>query len=267
MKRIIPYVFFAALMYLTACNSLEYSPNQITDNNSPRDLNNKNIERLLATPGDDTIRVVLCGDSQRQYSDSEDLVKTVNAMKGVDFVILNGDISDFGLLQEMEWINRIFSKLTVPYIGVLGNHDMEARGQRVFEKMFGKPDYSFVYQGVKFVCHNTNSRQVNFNGSLPDTAWLSTQFKPEAGVNAYVAVAHVPPIGSDFDSLLFDKYVRTINHSPNTLAALYAHTHSRALYYPMDEPIPYLVTNAIENREFELIEIVNGKLSFRTIDY
>lgn len=267
MKRVLGHLALGLSLLCSSCNSLEYSPNQLFDNDSPRDINNTQIKRLLSGPADDTIRFVLCGDSQREYSSSEALVKKVNSMHGIDFVILNGDISDFGLLQEMEWITQIFARLKAPYIGVIGNHDMEARGQQVFRKMFGDEDYSFVYQGVKFICHNTNSRQVFFNGSLPDLNWLRKQFQPEQGISAYVAVAHVPPIGSDFDNTLFDEYVDIINHSPNTLAVLYAHTHSRELYYPLGERIPYLVTNAIENREFELIEIVNGKLSFKTIAY
>lgn len=258
-------ILFAAL--LQACSSIEYSPNQSSDNKSPRELNKKNLARLAEIPGDDTIRIVLTGDSQREYKYSEKLVDAVNKIPGVDFVILAGDISDFGLLQEMEWVHSIFSKLKMPYIGVIGNHDLVANGEEAYEKMFGELNFSFVYQGVKFICHNTNSREDKFSGSVPDLPWLTQQLKPQEGVNAYIPVAHVPPDGIDFDPRLVDDYTRMINRSPNTLAALYAHTHSHDVYYFYGEPIPYLITNAIEHRQFLLIEIVDGALNYKNIEY
>ena len=122
-------LFFSVLsaVLLQACSSIEYSPNQSSDSKSPRDLNKKSLRRLAETPGDDTIRFVLTGDSQREYKYSEKLVDVVNKIPGVDFVFLAGDISDFGLLQEMEWVHSIFSKLKMPYIGVIGNHDLVAK--------------------------------------------------------------------------------------------------------------------------------------------
>ena len=258
---------FTILNLLSACNNIEYSPNQRFDRDSPQNLNAKNLKRLLEAPADDTIRFVLSGDSQREYISSEKFVRTVNGLKGIDFVVLAGDISDFGLLREMEWVNEIFSKLNVPYIGVIGNHDLVANGERVFKRMFGELNFSFVYQGVKFVCHNTNSREVAFNGSVPDMPWLKGQMAPQEGVNAYITVAHVPPENGDFDNALAEEYINVINGSPNTLAALFAHTHSHYIFHPGAGDIPYIVTNALENREFVLVEIINGKLTYENIQY
>jgi len=262
-------LFFSVLSValLQACSSIEYSPNQSSDSKSPRDLNKKSLARLAETPGDDTIRFVLTGDSQREYKYSKKLVDVVNKIPGVDFVFLAGDISDFGLLQEMEWVHSIFSKLKMPYIGVIGNHDLVANGEEAFIKMFGELNFSFVYQGVKFICHNTNSREAKFSGNVPDLPWLAQQLKPQEGVSAYIPVAHVPPDGIDFDPRLLDEYTRMINRSPNTLAALFAHTHSHDVYYFYGDPIPYLITDAIEHRQFLLIEIVNGKLNYKNIEY
>lgn len=265
-RRLLLFSILSALL-LQACSSIEYSPNQSSDNKSPRDLNRKNLERLAQTPGDDTVRFVLTGDSQREYKNSEKLVNAVNKIPGVDFVLLAGDISDFGLLQEMEWVHSIFSKLRMPYIGVIGNHDLVANGEDAFKKMFGPLNFSFVYQGLKFICHNTNSREDKFSGDVPDLPWLTRELQPQAGVTAYIPVGHVPPDGMDFDPRLVEPYTHLVNGSPNTLAALYAHTHSRDVYYFHGDPIPYLITDAIEHRQFLLIEIVNGKLNYKNIEY
>jgi predicted phosphodiesterase len=227
-------------------------------------LNKKNLEKLMLAPADDTIRFVLAGDSQRAYKNAHDFVNVVNRMQGIDFVFLAGDISDFGLLGEMEWIDQIFSKLQKPYIGVIGNHDLVANGQSVYTRMYGPLNFSFTYQGVKFVCHNTNSREVNFSGTVPSMSWIKKEFMPSENVKAYVAVAHVPPFSGDFDRNLEQDYVNTVNASP-TLAALYAHHHSEEIR--QNGSVPYMVTSAIVRRRFLLIEIVNGKLTYESIRY
>lgn len=265
-SRIFLYLIFSA-WFLQGCDSIEYSPNQSFDAESPKDINKKNLQRLAETPGDDTLRFVLTGDSQREYRYSEKLVDTINKIPGVDFVLLDGDISDFGLLQEMEWVHAIFAKLKVPYLGVIGNHDLVANGEAAFKKMYGELNYSFIYQGVKFVCHNTNSRESSFSGNVPDLNWLKNEMAPEAGVDAYISVAHVPPYPGDFDPALVEDYINVVNGSPNTLAALFAHTHTAGVSYFHDQNIPYIVTNAIENREFVLVEIVKGKLTYKNVEY
>ncbi|WP_432710887.1 metallophosphoesterase family protein [Pedobacter sp.] len=256
------------IILFQSCGGFEYSPNQSFSGDTRKDINNKNIKRLQESLGDDRICFVLTGDSQRAYKDAVDLVDVVNKLPQVDFVFLAGDISDFGLSQEMEWVDQIFSKLHVPYFGVIGNHDMVSTGQKSYKRLFGEMDFSFVYQGVKFICHNTNSREVSFSGTIPDLPWLKKQFLPENGVDAYVAVAHIPPGSGDFDPALSDEYVSIVNKSPNTLAALYAHMHTSAVFYPgYQSKIPYIVTDAIQNRKFVLVEIVNGKLKFENVLY
>lgn len=254
-------------LYLSSCNGLEYSPNQAFNADSPKELNKKNLALLQEASKDDTIRFILCGDTQREYSNTDKMVNAINEIHGVDFVFIAGDISDFGLLLEMDLIAQKLNRLKSPYIGVIGNHDMRANGEKIYKTMFGETDFSFVYQGVKFVCHNTCSREVDFDGSLPDLPWLKAQMQPQDGVNAYIAVAHVPPQDGDFDASLSEEYINIVNGSPNTLAGLYAHTHRQYLYFPHDQNIPYIITDATEHRSFILLEIVNGVLNYKTIYY
>ncbi len=256
------------MLLLTSCGGLEYSPNQAFSGDSPTEINRRSVEFLLKEKGDDHIRFILTGDTQRAYSDSEAMVGVINKIPDIDFVVLAGDISDFGLYQEMEWVGQVFSKLNRPYIGVIGNHDLVANGEKTFKRMFGELNFSFVYKGVKFVCHNTNSREYSFNGKIPDLAWLKQEFAPQVGVNAYVGIAHVPPGDGDFDGELADDYVKIINNSPNTLASLYAHQHKSNIFYPgIQQQIPYVVTDPVEKRTFILIEIINGKIKFQNISF
>lgn len=259
------YFFLLISIALLGCNHFEYSPNQTFDRNSFTDVNASNLKKLGDGAQDDTVRFILTGDTQRSRDETVEFYKKVNAMKNIDFVILAGDISEFGVLKEMEWIARSLRHLEVPYISVIGNHDLTSRGRETFEHMFGPLNFSFVYGGIKFICHDTNGREYNFNGKVPDMPWLREQLKPTAGVNNIIAVSHVPPSAEDFDRKLEDEYVHTFNSTPGFIGSLHAHTHSFEVKYPEDAGIPYLVTGNLGAGEFLIVEVVNQKLSFERV--
>lgn len=268
MKRNLILFSIAALVFSLSCGKLEYSPNQKFDKNTPRNLNAINLQKLFATKGDDTIRFVLSGDSQRAYDDLGVFVDKVNATPGIDFVILNGDISDFGLLQEFKWIENHYSKLKAPYLGVIGNHDHSANGVYVYQRMYSEQlDFSFIYKGVKFVCHNTNSREYNFDGTVPDLNYLRNQFQPESGVKGYFAVAHVPPSNADFDKKLFAEYGKILTDNGKVYAVLNAHIDKETIQYPYTSVLPIITTNSLYNRHFLVVEVVNNNFKFYDVKF
>ncbi|MXV52324.1 metallophosphoesterase [Pedobacter sp. HMF7647] len=256
-----------SLFLLSGCDAFEYSPNVAFDNNSPRDINAKNLQKLLTVNNDDTIKIALTGDTQRSYEQTAAFVDKLNSIPNIDFVFLAGDISDFGLLQEMKWVNDYYSKLKVPYFGVIGNHDRVANGKEVFINMYGPVNYSFVFDGVKFVCYDSNGRESNFDGTTPDIEWIQNELKPQAGVNNFVTVCHVPAGDGDFDPTLFVRYGKVLDTTPGLLASLNAHKHKSGVYYPYGDNIPYIITSAIQHREFTIIKIFNGQLNYEFIDY
>ena len=258
---------YLLLLILVGCGEVEFSPNQKFDSDTPTDLNNKNIAKLYSQANDDTIRFVLTGDTQRAYSACKDMVTKINSIKGIDFVILDGDISDFGLYQEMEWINDIYSGIKQPYIGVLGNHDIAANGKDIFRRMYGNENFCFVYDSVKFVCYDSNRREYNYNGSVPDINWLSSETKPQNGVKNYVAISHVPSFSKDFDPKLEKPYADLVTGNKKIMASLHAHINQTEVVYPYNNTTPFIVTNTAAKREFFLIDIVNGKLSYKLFNF
>lgn len=251
-----------------SCGKVEYSPHQKFDSNTPQQLNEKNIKWLQSKVNNDTLRFVLSGDSQREYEDSEEMVNIINRIRGVDFVLLNGDISDFGLYQEMEWMNDIFSKLNVPYITVLGNHDLySGSGKAIYNRMYGPENFSFVYDSIKFVCHDANSREYNFNGKVPDIPWLANELQPQEGVKGYIGASHVPPYDVDFDKNLEQEYTSLLVNSPNFIASLHAHINKTQISTPYGGNIPFIVTKNVKGEEFILIDIIDGKISFQAVPF
>lgn len=260
-KKILPLLLPALLFF--GCNNVEYSPNQSFDRNSPTDLNAKNLAKLAqnTNPPDDTLRFILTGDTQRSYDQARDLINLSNKYAPkIDFVILNGDVSDFGLYQEMEWVTKIYEDLNVPYITVIGNHDLVANGLNAYKHMFGKLNFSFVCKKVKFICFDDNSREYQFNGKVPDLPWLEKELHTDNNVNAIVSVAHIPPSSGDFDQNLKAPFETLLNSYPKVVASLHSHENRDNVEYPIPGGVPFITSNAVTNRVFLYVEIADGKL-------
>lgn len=254
-------------LFLAACDKMEYSPYQKFDRNTPRNINQENIRRLLGSENSRPLRIAFIGDSQRFYDEAADFKDKVNSLDGIDLVILAGDISDFGLKQEMEWIHEIFSQLRPPYLAVVGNHDLVANGEEVYRRMFGETDFSFVFKGVRFVFHNTNGREYRFNGKVPDVRWLEQQCAPAEGVSHIIAVSHVPPYDVDFDPALRESYHQVFKNTGNFLVSLNGHLHSSGDSYPFNDHVRYINSNAVDKRQFLLLELDDTKLTTTTVSY
>lgn len=269
-KLLPPFVFIIST--LISCNELEYSPNQKFDKDSPTNLNAKNLDWLYRkeiTASDDTVRFILTGDTQRSYDQAVDLIAVANYnYPKLDFVLLNGDISDFGLLKEMKTITKIYEQLKVPYITIIGNHDLIANGSAVYQRMFGELNFSFTYKNVKFICHDANSREYLFNGKIPDLDWLNKELKTLNDITGIVGVSHIPPRSLDFDPALKQSYEELLNSTPKFIVSLHSHENTNDVYYPIPGGVPFIVSNAVTNREFLYVEIANGLLiKHETITY
>lgn len=264
MKKKLLYFLVCIIFVITSCNELEYSPNQKFDKDSPRNLNAKNLDRLYSNESladtNDTVRFILTGDTQRSYDQAVDLIAVANKFQKLDFVLLNGDISDFGLLKEMKTITKIYEQLKVPYITIIGNHDLIANGSAVYQRMFGELNFSFVYKNVKFICHDANSREYKFNGKIPDLDWLGKELQTPNDVTGIVGVSHIPPRSADFDPSLKLSYENLLNSTPKFIVSLHSHENTNDIYYPLPGGVPFIVSNAVTNRQFLYVEIANGQL-------
>ncbi len=264
-------LIFAALslLFITSCDRIEYSPNQKFDKNSPTDLNAKNLEKLqAANPSDDTLRFILTGDTQRAYDQAKALVNVANSYPKLDFVLLNGDISDFGLLREMKLVSQIYDGLKAPYITIIGNHDLIANGMAVYQRMFGNLNFSFTYKDTKFICHDTNSREYHFNKTVPNLNWIAQELQTDASVKGIIGVSHIPPHSVDFDQDLRLQYEKLIVENPKFILSLHSHENNYRVTYPLDGNTPVVVSNAVQNREFLYIEVLNGSLlKYESVTY
>lgn len=247
---------FFALSWFTGCDMLDKHPYDV-DIDGETYINTRNIERIEELCKDkDTIRFVSMGDSQRFYDDTEALVRCLNARHDIDFVIHNGDLSDFGVTDEFLWQRNILSKLDVPYVALIGNHDCLATGEEVFTKIWGNPNFSFTAGKVKFVCLNTNAIEYDYSRPIPDFEFLQNELKkPTDGIEKTVVSMHVRPFCSDFNNNVARVFQRYIKEFPNLQFCTAAHEHKAFELDLFDDGIIYYMSDCMKNRNFYIFTI------------
>ena len=264
--RIISWVIL--FFQLTACDDVfEYSPYVIDFDEDETNLTQKNINRLLSNDVSDTITIALTGDSHRFYDESERLVSTINNHYEIDFFIHTGDIADYGIPQQYQWGNDIFSKLNVPYFVVVGNHDLVSNGNDNYLEMFGNYNFSFIYGEYKFIFINTNSREYAFNGEVPDVQWLEKEIKPAEDFEKAMVVFHTPPFDNDFDSEHEEPFVNALTRHNNVMFATHGHLHSYNFSHPYGVELPFVNTASPEKKEFVIIKIYNHEFKVEAVGF
>ncbi|AKD04231.1 metallophosphoesterase [Pontibacter korlensis] len=264
------FLLLVLTLFLTACEEVfEYHPNQIRLNDSELGLTARNVEKIRQQNPDDTVRIVVMGDTQRFYDSAEKFVKAANKLKNIDFVMHQGDISDFGMTQEFRWVHDIMKNLRFPYLTVIGNHDLLANGKKVYQQMYGDLNYSFVYGQVKFIFLDTNGREYDFNGIVPDITWLQAQLAhtPESDWQQAVIVSHMSPFGGDYDSRLSIPFQQTLEQSGRVHLSLHGHEHNWQTIEQEASDITYHITTSTNNRGFSYVEIWNGGFRIKRIHY
>lgn len=267
------FTLLIIILLLASCGEVfEYHPNQIRLKEDEKNLTQVNLNRLeKQTPGD-TIRILAMGDTQNFYDDVVAFVEAANKLENIDFVIHQGDISDFGLIQEFRWIHDIMKNLKVPYFTVIGNHDLLANGYKGYGQMYGELNYSFVYGGIKFIFIDTNGREYHFNGNVPDIGWLEEQLRQEpesesAAWDQAVIVSHMSPFSADFDPKLVSPFHETLSDGRKVRLSLHGHDHSWKDFESPDGKVTYYVTTTVKKRGFTLIKLWDKGYETEKINY
>jgi Icc protein len=251
-----PIIVTLLALCLVSCKDLfQYSPNEVRLDEHEKNLNQKNIQKIRALPPRESFRFILIGDSQRFYEEVDDFVASVNAMDDIAFVVLAGDITDFGLNREYRWMADRLGKLKVPYIGVIGNHDMLANGREVYRQMFGEENFSFTYAGTRIVCLNTCSNERGFDGTIPDMPWLTRALADTLNYENAFVVSHMPPFDVGFDRRMEQSYAQLMSSNKRVKMSLHGHQHTASRTSPYGDGFEYLVVGSMNKRGYYLISI------------
>lgn len=233
------------------------------------DMNGKNIPRIeSACAGKDTVRFALMGDTQRFYDETEDFVEHINARNDIDFVIHGGDVSDFGLTKEFEWVRDIMNKLRVPYVTLLGNHDVLGNGLDAFEEVFGAVNFDFMAGKNRFVCLNTNALEFDYSHPIPDFEYIySLLADSTTEVGRTVPVMHVEPGDVEFNNNVSRVFHELLKRFPNMQFCLHAHKHRLMKEDLFGDGIIYYGCSYMKDRNYILFTLTPESYSYEVVYY
>lgn len=84
-------------------------------------------------------------------------IDDINSLPDIDFVVMGGDITDFGADAELRDVKALFDRLKYPYYVVAGNHDAKwsESGCNTHKATFGYEHFEFDCKGWRFIGCNS----------------------------------------------------------------------------------------------------------------
>lgn len=185
MFRLLVFTFF-----LFSCGKLNYSP--YTAEVSDRKLNERNLDYIAdrsSVFGND-FKVAVLSDTHDYYKNLEKQIQYINDNKDeIAFVIHTGDATNLGLLPEWEMYLDEMGKLEIPYVMVIGNHDLLSNGKSLYKKLFGNDlNMTFDFKQTRFILFNNNNWESS--GTVPNTNYVEEQLST-SGQTHNLFFAHV----------------------------------------------------------------------------
>ena len=243
------YALLISLFLLSGCDMIDYHPYDVRIKGET-DVNAHNIERIEANcKGKTTLRFAVMGDSQRFYDETEDFVKTINKRNDIDFVINGGDVSDFGVTNEFLWQRDIMSKLNVPYVVIIGNHDCIGTGEETYKAVFGNTNFAFIAGDVKFICLNTNAMEYDYSEPIPNFSFMESQFEEHKGEFTKTVISmHVSPVSDVFNRNVSRVFHHYVTQYPGLQFCTVAHDHNVTVRDLFEDGIIYYVSTCMKDR-------------------
>lgn len=202
----------------------QYSPYGIESASHQRTTTHVARVENTSLPHFEPFRFALTSDTHAYYDEMEQLVQVLNRRNDIEFLLIAGDLTDYGMQQEYEWKVDLLDKLTIPYLTVIGNHDAINNGKENYQAFFGDFDYSFVFNQVKFVALNSNSWE--FNDAVPRLDWLQAELDNDFLYQHQIVLTHILPQNSRFTEQQSQDYLATVRqYFVSLLAAGHNHAH------------------------------------------
>ncbi|NQX82244.1 MAG: metallophosphoesterase [Flavobacteriaceae bacterium] len=270
MKKTTYLTLVILLIASIQCDKFQYSPYEIRLSSSQKNINKKNISEILNLDNSTeqgTFKIALIADNQNYFDPLYPIISDINKQE-VDFVLIAGDITEFGSNVEYQIGLDIFKKFNKPFITIIGNHDCLGTGKQIYNEMYGRKDFSFIYKRIKFIMINTNSREYQFDGTVPDLLWLKDQiYKDESSdFDKVIITSHIGirNLNNDLDQRAFVYINDLFKDKDYILAMLHGHGHRYKEYTPFsNKNIQTLGVDDTADKYYYIITISNtGELSW-----
>lgn len=253
-------------LFLVSCEMIDYHPYDGRLSTDKREINRSQIARIeTSTQDKDTIRFVMMGDTQRAYDETEEFVALMNRRNDIDFVIHGGDQADFGMKKEYEWCLEIMSGLKVPFVTLIGNHDIIGNGDHVYQKLYGDENFSFIAGDTKFVCLNTNAIEYDYSHPVPDFTFIKNELNDTASYSKTVVVMHAPPGNEQFNNNVKDVFQAYIKRFPSLQFCLNAHIHHATVSDLFNDGVLYYSSANMAKRNYLLFTLTPDGYTYEAV--
>ncbi len=259
---------FFCCFALVGCDVIDYHPYD-TRIDGATDINATNIQRIETECREkENLCFAVISDTQRWYDETKAAVRSINAREDVDFVLHLGDLTDFGITKEFEWMERELKELHVPYVCLIGNHDCLGTGPDVFCKMYGATNFSFNAGRTHFVGLNTNAYEYDYSDAVPDFSFIRTDRShvPEH-VQRTVVMMHAHPFSDQFNNNVADFFQKELRQYPGLAFCLCGHEHHSRELDLFDDGIVYYRCGAAKTREYLLFTLTKEGMKYEKVAY
>lgn len=103
-------------------------------------------------------------------------VRDINAMTNLSFVILSGDVTEYGSRGQLQLAKQILGEIKIPVHVIPGNHDTKwsESGATDFPRIFGDERFNFEFGGFRFLGMHQGPLMKMGDGywSPQDVRWL-----------------------------------------------------------------------------------------------
>lgn len=264
-------ILFVCSFFLLGCNAFDYHPYDVrVTEDKYKNINSPNIKKIEnLCHAKETVRFVMMGDTQRWYDETEMFVKHINSRDDIDFVIHGGDVSDFGLKKEMVWVVDIMSKLKVPYVTLIGNHDIIGNGLSVYKTIFGNYNFSFVAGKNHFICLNTNALEFDYSVPVPDFLYIENEVAHSHAdsITRTIAVMHSQPFSEQFNNNVANVFHKYLCSMKNLKFCLHAHMHNLKEDDIFKDGVMYYGCAAMNDRNYLLFTLTDDGYTYEVVNF
>ncbi len=135
--------------------------------------------------------------SENAADDLRHTVDDINAIDTIAFVILAGDVTEFGSDAELRLAREILDRLNKPWYVIPGNHDAKwsESGANTFRVVFGSETFFFTHGNWLFIGTNSGPNMRMGPGQIPreNIVWLDSLLAvPASHDKMVISVNHYP---------------------------------------------------------------------------
>lgn len=203
-------------------------------------------------------------DGAASIQDLQDCVNDINANDSLRFVVLAGDITEFGSDREIRLAHSILKQISKPWYIVGGNHDSKwsESGCNTFAKTFGYEHFNFEVEGIRFIGTNSGPNMRMAPALLPreSMVWLDSIANAIPKEQPVIFVNHYP-----MDTSMLNCFqVLDVLKKVNTQLVIGGHWHNNVI---LDyQGLPGILGRSTQatgkkGSGYNIVTIENGKLS------